>query len=160
MKPRHTFVVAAIAAVAGMVVTAPAGAQTRVDTIEYAGPDRGLLRSGVWTLGLSYVPALIVGIESPVPEDRYLVAPVAGPWVDLGRRDCMTCPHETLNQVLLAADGVIQGVGTLEILGSFLFTEHAVVQRTARADTTPKLHFRLTPNVTAKTYTMTAFGTF
>ena len=158
MKPRHTWVVAAVAAAAGLATTRPGGAQARVDTIEYSGPDRGLLRSGVWTLGLSYAPALSAGIAGKVPEDRYLLAPVAGPWVDFGRRDCTSCEHESLNRVLLVTDGLIQDVGTLEILGSFLLTEHSVVQRTARTD--GKLHLHLSPTRVAGAYGMTAFGTF
>src|SRR5689334_1058870 len=128
MKAKHLLTVAA--ALAGAVaISRPAAAQHRVDTVEYTGPDRTLLRGGIWTLGLSYAPALIVGISSPRPEDRYLIAPVAGPWIDFAKRDCSaanSCNHETLYKALLATDGVIQGIGALEILGSFLFVEHSV----------------------------------
>jgi len=84
-------------AVAATANTASAQA-ARVDTVEYTGPDRGLLHTGIWTLGLSYVPALIVGIESSLPEDRYLFAPVVGPWIDFAKRDCTTCGNEKLNK--------------------------------------------------------------
>jgi hypothetical protein len=153
----------------GFAVTGTAStahAQARVDTVEYTGPDRGLLHTGIWTLGLSYVPALIVGIESSLPEDRYLIAPVAGPWIDFAKRDCTTCGNEKLNKALLATDGVIQGVGALEILGSFLFIEHATVS-TAKNDPVDysKNVFKLrelsvAPTASAGGYGLTAIGKF
>jgi hypothetical protein len=162
MNPRHAFALAAAFAF-GVATTATASAQTRVDTIEYTGPDRGLLRSGAWTLGLGYVPALVVALESPLPADRYLYVPVAGPWIDFARRDCDECRHEGLNQFLIAADGVVQGVGALEILGSFLFLERSVSTRPASArkssgDTA--LHLRFKPARVAGGYSLTAIGNF
>ena len=153
MKAKHVLAIAA--ALAGTaLVSRPAAAQHRVDTVEYTGPDRGLLKTGVWTLGLSYVPALVVGISSDRPEDRYLLAPVAGPWIDFAKRDCPAgngCNHETLYKALLATDGVIQGIGALEILGSFFFTEHSVASRSARAVDRPQSAFEL--HVVPKKYT-------
>ena len=146
--------------VAGVAISAPAAAQQRVDTVEYTGPDRGLLKSGAWTLGLSYVPAAIVGIESSLPADRYLLAPVAGPWIDYAKRDCSNCTNETLNKVLLATDGVFQGLGALQIIGSFLFVEHTVVTRPARVEA-PKnaLNLRLVPKFSGG-YGLAAIGNF
>jgi hypothetical protein len=149
-------------------LAAPASAQHRVDTVEYVGPDRTLLRTGVWTLGLSYVPALVVAIESPVPEDKYLYAPVAGPWLDLSKRDCSTCEHETLNKVLLVTDGIIQGIGSLEIIGSLLFIERSTVS--TAGNPAPKLvseaksgsgfRLRFAPRRMAGGYGLAAVGTF
>jgi hypothetical protein len=160
MKSHHALALCA-AVIASAFVAAPARAQHRVDTLEYTGPDRGLLRSGAWTLGLSYVPAFVVAVESPLPADRYLFAPVAGPWVDYAKRDCPTCQHETLNRVLLVTDGVLQGVGALQILGSFLFVEHTVVSRPARTFG-PKmaLDLRVVPTRTAGGYGLAAIGKF
>jgi hypothetical protein len=160
MKTRHSILITA-AVVAASGVCFPAVAQERVDTVEYTGPDRGLLSSGAWTLGLSYAPALIVGIGSSLPADRYLLAPVAGPWVDFAKRDCPTCEHETLNRVLLATDGVIQGVGALEIIGSLFFVEHSVTTRPARREA-PKtaLHLHVVPSRFAGGYGLTAIGNF
>lgn len=146
----------------GTAIAAPAGAQSRADTtVEYTGPDRGLLTSGAWTLGLSYVPALVVGIESSLPADRYLFAPVAGPWLDFARRDCPDCDHENLNRALLVTDGIVQGVGALEILGSFLFQERAVVS-TAKADEPDDqgMHLRVVPARMAGGYGLRAMGRF
>lgn len=87
------------------------------------GPNRALLHAGVWTLGLSYVPALVVAIESSEAADKNLYVPVAGPWIDLAARDCPTCEHETANKALLVTDGIFQGIGALQIVGSLLFVE-------------------------------------
>jgi hypothetical protein len=147
---------------AGTSLCFPAVAQQRLDTVEYTGPDRGLLRTGAWTLGLSYAPALIVGISSSLPEDRYLLAPVAGPWMDYAKRDCSTCKHETLNRVLLVTDGIIQGVGALEIIGSFLFVERTVTTRPARreAPNTAALRLHVIPTRVSGGYGLAALGNF
>ncbi len=177
MITRRTPALAAALA-ASIFVTAAASAQThvqtapattRVDTIQYTGPDRGLLRSGAWTLGLGYLPALVVAIESPLPADRYLFVPVAGPWLDMAQRECDECEHEGLNQFLLAADGVVQGVGALEILSSFLFLERTVETRPARRSSThtarkskaqTALNLRFKPTRVPGGYGVTAIGNF
>ncbi len=138
----------------------PAAAQSRVDTVTYR-PDRGLLRTGAWTLGLSYVPALVVGVGSPLPADRYLLAPVAGPWLDLAKRECPDCRNETLNKVLLVVDGVAQGVGAAEIVGAFLFVERTVTSRPASKRTpSTALDVRFVPTRMAGGYGMNAVGRF
>jgi len=160
MKTRFILTLAATLA-ASVAISVPASAQQRVDTVEYTGPSRGMLRSGAWTLGLSYVPAAIVGIESRLPADRYLLAPVAGPWIDYAKRDCSHCTNETLNKVLLAADGVFQGLGALQIVGSFLFVEHTVVSRPARVGRPRNaLNLRLVPQRVSGGYGLTAIGNF
>ncbi|HTQ03949.1 MAG TPA: hypothetical protein VMI54_08825 [Polyangiaceae bacterium] len=162
MKAQNTWILAAAVGL-GLAVATPAHAQARVDTVEYTGPDRGLLHSGIWTLGLSYVPALVVGIESSLPDDRFLFAPVAGPWIDFAKRDCPTCNHEQLNKVLLVTDGIVQGVGALEIVGSFFFIEHTTVSRTADDDgDKPKSAFELhvVPTRVAGAYGLAAIGKF
>jgi len=163
MKAKHLLALAA-ALTGSLALARPAAAQHRVDTVEYTGPDRGLLRTGAWTLGLSYVPALVVAIESPRPEDRYLFAPVAGPWIDFAKRDCPagnSCNHETLYKALLATDGVVQGIGALEIVGSFLFVEHSVATRSA-GSASPKRAFQLqvVPKKYAGGYGLAAVGKF
>jgi len=167
MKTMKLLALGTAAAIA-TAVAAPASAQRRVDTVEYVGPDRTLLRSGVWTLGLSYVPALVVAIESPVPADRYLYAPVAGPWLDLAHRECSTCRHETLNKVLLVTDGIIQGIGSLEIIGSLLFIERTTVSSgddsrsvaSAKDRRTSDFQLKFSPRKMGGGYGLAAVGTF
>lgn len=98
-------------------------AVTRTDRVESTGPNRKLLSSGAWTLGLSYAPALVVAIKSERRGDDYLYYPVVGPWLDLAHRKCATCGDDSLNQALLVTDGVFQGIGALSIVGAFLLPE-------------------------------------
>lgn len=97
----------------------------RSDPAETTGPRKSLLESGAWTLGLSYLPAVVVAAQSSLPEDDNLFVPVAGPWLDYATRDCPNCSHETMNQVLLVTDGVVQGLGALQIVGSFLLIDQS-----------------------------------
>lgn len=110
-----------------VVVTSPFIMTTTTAPIEAIGtlPNRFLLRSGMFTLGAAYVPALVVAIESERAEDNHLYAPVVGPWFDLAaREDCRgDCSGETLNKVMLVADGVFQGLGALQVMGSFVLPE-------------------------------------
>lgn len=111
-------------------------------------PNRGLLRSGVFTLGISYVPALVVAIESDRPSDDHLYAPIVGPWLDLANRndDCDGgCDKETVSKVLLVTDGVFQGIGALQIVGSLIFPETTSVTTISKSDGTPAVTFALAP---------------
>jgi hypothetical protein len=112
----------------------------RTERTETVGPNRQLLRAGAWTLGVSYVPALVVAIKSERRGDDYLYYPVVGPWMNLANRgDCATCSQEreNVNEGLLIADGVFQGVGALQIVGAFLMPERQTAQTeaTSRAKT-------------------------
>jgi hypothetical protein len=97
------------------------------ETVTTTTPNRSLLHSGIVTLGLAYVPAFIVAVESPLEVDNSLYIPVAGPWIDFGSRNCPTCSNETFNKVMLVTDGIFQGIGALNILGAFVFPETRVV---------------------------------
>jgi len=112
-----------------VVVTTPS--TTTTAPIESAGtlPNRFLLRSGVFTLGAAYVPSLVVAIESEREADDHLYAPVVGPWFDLAARGPCSgdCSSETVNKVLLVTDGVFQGLGALQIIGSFVMPEARTV---------------------------------
>jgi hypothetical protein len=125
-------------------------------------PNRSLLRSGVFTLGASYVPALVVAIESERPADEHLYAPVVGPWLDLAdREDCQgDCDGETLNKVLLVADGVFQGIGALQILGAFVFPETRTGVTISRSDGSPAVAFTVAPGKVARGTGLIATGEF
>jgi hypothetical protein len=125
-------------------------------------PNRSLLRSGVFTLGASYVPALVVAIESDHPADDHLYAPVVGPWLDLSNRgDCDgDCDGETVNKVLLVTDGVFQGIGALQILGSFIFPESRAAATIVGSDGKPAVSFRVMPTKIARGSGLVAFGEF
>jgi len=157
MKVRSLSMLMAIFGVAAAAATAgPAfadqpkrAAVTRTDRVETTGPNRKLLSSGVWTLGLSYAPALVVAIKSERRGDDYLYYPVVGPWLDLAHRKCETCGDDTTNQALLVTDGVFQGIGALSIVGAFLLPERqtttTVREARRKKDEDGGLNVRLKP---------------
>src|SRR5262245_49526236 len=81
---------------AAMFRTAPAHAQSATIPAPPAPvvaersvlPNPTLLGSGVGTLVLGYAPSVVVGIVSDHKGDDNLFIPVAGPWIDLGKRNC------------------------------------------------------------------------
>jgi len=85
----------------------------------------GALVDGAILLAMGWLPAAYVGLRSHRLEDRVLVAPVVGPWIDWAGRDaCVTpahqpllsvdpCIEETASRVALVASGVIQGLGAV-----------------------------------------------
>ena len=130
-------VLAGALACACTLSTPSAGAQSR-ETVTTTGPNRELLHSGLFALGVPYVASVIVAASGDRSEDKNLYIPVAGPWMDLADRSgCghageASCDKETVYKVLLIGNGILQGVGALEIVGSFLFPETRTV--TTRAE--------------------------
>jgi hypothetical protein len=129
----------ASAAGAQTVVTTPPPAQTTVvaaparETVVTGGPNSAMLGSGLFAFGLPYLASVIVAAESDRSADKNLYVPVVGPWVDFANRGSCgglaqpSCDGETGNKVLLAADGILQGIGALEIVGAFLMPETRTV---------------------------------
>ncbi len=103
--------------------TAPGGEQPRF----YTRPNRTLLMTGLVLFGAPYVASVDIAATSSHPGDSNLWVPVLGPWLDIGARGgCPVdadCGGETGNKVLLVANGVLQTVGALEIVGAFVFPE-------------------------------------
>jgi len=160
---------AAAAAVAVSVSVGWASAAGAQDTFkaETKGPNRAMIRSGILVFGMSYVPAFLVASTNPRRDDDYLYYPVAGPWLDLANRSpCTSCENESLNKALLITDGILQGIGALEIVGSFLFMETRVAATSIRnpksvAATNRLIPVSITPTYIAPGgYGLTAAGEF
>jgi hypothetical protein len=138
---------------------APPAAEART----YSGPNRALLGTGLVSFGSSYIPSVVVAATSSQSADHHLYVPVVGPWVDLGNRpDCSvantSCDNETSNKVLLAVDGVFQGVGVVAVVAGLLTPEHETVVRAGR---TEKPTVRLTPaRLGSGGYGLAAIGKF
>jgi hypothetical protein len=147
-------------------VVAPtvAAPPTHETTTGYAGPNRALIGTGIVTFGLSYIPAVIVAAESSLPADHHLYVPVVGPWLNLGDRpSCgagrIACDTETTNKVLIAADGVFQGLGVITLVAGFLSPEHHEVVTAKTAPEKPSVQF--TPaHMGAGGYGLAALGKF
>jgi hypothetical protein len=124
------------ASLASMLWVSAAGAQTTYvttararETVVTGGPNSALLGSGLFAFGVPYVASVIVAASSDNSADHNLYIPVVGPWMDFANRGSCgglaqpACDTETANKVLLAADGIFQGIGALEIVGAFLMPE-------------------------------------
>ena len=146
---------------------APRPAVVRDETV-MTGPNPALLRSGIWILGLSYVPAVVVAAESNRYGDKRLYIPVAGPWMDLASRsNCPTnvaCSNETTNKVFIVVDGVFQALGAFNIVGAFLFPEMRTVSVSSSGRTSPQVFgvsIRVLPaRVGGSAYGLSAVGAF
>jgi len=55
-----------------------AGAQSH-ETVTTTGPNRELLHSGIFALGVPYASSIVVAATSDRAEDKHLYIPVAGP---------------------------------------------------------------------------------
>lgn len=128
---KHLILAAALACATAFASTS-ASAQSH-ETVTTTGPNRALLRSGLFALGVPYLASVIVAASSDRDEDKHLYIPVAGPWMDYANRSGCggegqpSCDAETAYKVLLIGNGILQGIGALEIVGSFLFPETRTV---------------------------------
>jgi hypothetical protein len=68
------------------------------------------------------------------------------------------CNNETTNKVLLGVDGVLQAIGTIEVVWGFLRPEHREVTTVAATRYTPAITF--TPSSVAGGYGLAAFARF
>lgn len=114
-------------------------------TTGYSGPNRALIGTGLVTFAASYIPAVVVAGESSLPADHHLYVPLAGPWLDMADRPAcgaanVACDNETTNKVLLAVDGVFQGIGVLTTVAGFLAPEHDEVVTTSAKSDKPTIH--------------------
>lgn len=131
-------------------------------------PNRPLLYTGLGILVGTYATSVVVGASSDKDVDKRLYIPVVGPWLDLGQRDCGIgdCDAtEDRNQALLIGSGVLQGVGTLLTLGSFIAREENVSPPSASSKkATSTAAAKPTINVTPMSYRggggFGAIGTF
>jgi hypothetical protein len=106
-------------------------------------PNPTLLGSGAGTFVLGYAPAVVVGIVSDHKGDDNLFIPVAGPWIDLGKRDCSgatiltsngpfelasrsNCGTSDIERAALITTGIVQGAGVLQMLASLFVPDRRV----------------------------------
>jgi hypothetical protein len=130
-------------------------------TLEESVPNSGLIASGILLLGSSYGVSVVAAGVSTYGPDNNLYAPVVGPWIDLadrkgqcGSHGAPSCSDEKLNEALLIADGIVQGIGALQIAGGFLFPTRRTVTRTEAAKLV------VVPRFTGGQIGLAAAGTF
>jgi hypothetical protein len=163
---KHAAIIVGASLASTLWVSAAAAQHTYVttrahETVVSSGPNSGLLGSGLFAFGAPYVASVIVASTSSNSADHNLYIPVAGPWMDFANRGPCgglfqpSCDTETANKVLLAADGVFQGIGALEIVGAFLTPE----TRTVTVASEP--HVIVGPSSIGRTgYGLAAIGRF
>jgi hypothetical protein len=76
--------------------------------------NKPLLIAGAAVLAASYIPSATVGIVGR-DDDRAMIAPIVGPWIALGQKDCNEepCNNEGLDKTLMVVSGVAQGAGAI-----------------------------------------------
>ncbi|MDB4934531.1 MAG: hypothetical protein JWP87_1503 [Labilithrix sp.] len=125
----------------------PAPYAQRYETVTERRPNRALLSTGTGLFVLSYAPSVIVAAVSARSSDKNLYIPVAGPWLDLGERNCdlRSCGNrEAINKALIIASGAAQGLGVLLAVGS-LFIPETERTRTVVATSNAKPSVHVTP---------------
>ena len=120
------------------------------------GPNAYLFRSGLIMTAVAYTPALVVAINSDRSEDKYLYAPVVGPWMDLGARD----GGSKGEKALLVVDGVFQTVGAIQILASFLFPGSRDTAKNASSTSVASRTIVAPARLSSDSYGLVALGHF
>jgi hypothetical protein len=154
-------VIGALGALALSAWVSGAKAQSH-EVVTSSGPNRALLNSGLFALGVPYVASVVVATTSDHPGDNNLYFPTVGPWIDLGARGGCggagqpACDTETGYKALLIVDGIVQGIGSLEIVGAFLFPETRTISTAANEP-----HIVLAPAQLGRgAYGLSALGIF
>jgi hypothetical protein len=139
------------------IVAAPAARETAVR----GGPNAMLLTNGLFTFGIPYGISVVVAAESSRDGDKNLFVPVAGPWIAYASEGTcpaneLSCGRTTGTKVLLAADGILQAIGAVELVAAFLVPETRTVASSAREPRVMVAPSRVGPNG----YGFAAAGTF
>jgi hypothetical protein len=169
MTRRWSYVLPAAIAACSMAFVSTASAQayetpSRAPAPAQAGPNADLVGVGIFTIALPYFASVGVAMGSEVDHDLYI--PVAGPWLDLAHRpECGSYQYSTCNsdmepfyKVLLIEDGILQGIGALEMLAGLASTSPAHRTEAARPS---KPTLRVAPAPVGRSgYGIGAVGTF
>jgi len=119
------------------------------------GPSLPMFIAGVTTLTPSYAATAIVGAQSNRDADKWLFAPLAGPWIALATRDCKVdpCPNRLRDDLLLGGAGVLQGLGAAATIASFFWprSPHGEAERRS---------FSIRPGGVGRGVGLSARGTF
>lgn len=113
----------------------PATAAERPYVLEDHGPNRLLLATGLATLGFAYGVSAYAALTTERDSEKWLLVPVAGPWLTLIRReDCgdrasARCDVESTFAGLFVASGLLQLAGVVQIAAAFAKRELREVDR-------------------------------
>ncbi len=148
---------------APVVVGGDAPVRDRVDHDGWR-PNRALLMTGLILGGAPYVGSIAVAASSRHVGDSNLWIPIIGPYIDVANRGgCPasgSCPGETGNKALLITDGVIQTIGAIEILGSFIFSDTVHTTATVTTSSGASVTFAPSKIGPGSAYGLAAVGSF
>jgi hypothetical protein len=169
-------VLASSLVVALSAASAPAWAQSSPATYQTApaipqpdaprgGLNLALLGTGAFIFVPSYATAVVVAADSGSSTDRWLYAPVIGPWVAYAQKDnsCLECGQPKVGRNFLLVDGIFQAAGFGLALSSLFVRERpSSTLPYAKAGTqTARTDVRLSPGrVGGAGYGLMAVGTF
>jgi hypothetical protein len=108
-------------------------------------PRRGLVIAGPIVFGVPYVLSMSVAASSRYEPDRWLYAPVVGPFIDLAQRgdDCTrstvvtgpgttstfeTCSEDSSTRFFLMFDGLMQTAGATMLILGLALPQHVLVR--------------------------------
>jgi len=139
-----------------MPQTARAQEKDTVTLYQSVRPNKTYLYTGGLLFLGAYVPtAVLTGVNSDSDRtDKSLYIPAVGPWLTLADRNCTTCTEgqNTLDTVLIAGSGVIQGAGLLLMTAS-IFVPEKVPAATIQAG-----NVKMTPTATSVGRSSATFG--
>jgi hypothetical protein len=113
--------------------TAPSSYPRAPERAELAKPNPVLFGSGGLAFAGAYIPGIVVAASSDHDGDKWLYAPLIGPWIDLGTRGCEnsiatpTCGVTGFDRAALITSGVVQALGAAAMLGSFAVPQRHLV---------------------------------
>ena len=99
------------------------------ETVEgrvYLRPHRSLVVLGLGLFGIAFTASAIAGGVSDRPSDRWLLAPVVGPWIDLSKRDRSVRPcgsNDDVAKSFIVASGLVQAAGLGVLVWGLLVPE-------------------------------------
>ncbi|HKQ70107.1 MAG TPA: hypothetical protein VJT73_12250, partial [Polyangiaceae bacterium] len=127
------------------------------------GPNTDLIGIGIFTIAVPYFASVGVAITSN-DQDKLMI-PVAGPWMSLYDRPSCGSKYapcgemEDFYKFLLVSDGILQGIGALEVLAGLASPAPSSSQTAAVKPTGPTV--RVAPTMVGRSgYGLGAVGTF
>jgi hypothetical protein len=128
-----------------------------ITVYERIRPNRPMLiTGGLVLIGTYATTAAVVGANGN-SGDHDLYIPVVGPWINVAERTCSgDCEDHKRDTVLITASGILQGIGSVMVLTSFIVPEKVA---TAKILAGP-VKMQVTPTAAAGGAGVSAFGTF
>jgi hypothetical protein len=127
---------------------------------EFVTPNAVWLAGGGMAILGAYIPGLVVAASSDHDGDKWLYAPIIGPWFDLATRGCddneidrTNCGTNGFDRAALIGSGSLQALGVLAVIGSFAMPQRRLVTTTGQWHLAPA-------SFSGRGQGIMAFGTF